>query len=453
MDIPVKESKLKDFIKSPKSALWKLALPMMAGMSVQSIYMLVDTAFIGHWVGGDALASLGYIFPIFFIILGITFGLGTGVTTVIAQFIGAEDKKSADNSAEHSILLASFLSLFILIGGNIFGAKILALQGATGQALEFANEYYPIMLIGSVFMVFAVFFRSILSGEGDNKMPMMVLGIGTVLNIILDPIFIYYYGIKGAAIATMLSQIIVCLIFIYMMFFKKHSYITFALKDFSFKSSIFSKIFKLGIPASLSMVIISMGAILFNKILDSTDAVAAYQTAGRLEHMFFLPIISIAHALVTLTGMFYGAKRIDLLNEVIYYGLKVGLGFSFVFALLFYFLSAPMIGWFTESQEIINIGSNYFHVLIFAFPLITIGMTSSRIMQGMGYASPMLIITLMRVILISGPLAWYFTRVLGKPIEFVWYSMFISAVFSSITAFVWMRKIISRSLIEKNIMA
>ena len=114
MDISVKESKLNEFIKNPKKALWKLALPMMAGMSVQSIYMLVDTAFIGHWVGGDALAALGYIFPIFFIILGITFGLGTGVTTVIAQYIGAKDKNKADNAAVHTI----FLGIIIGIGAH-----------------------------------------------------------------------------------------------------------------------------------------------------------------------------------------------------------------------------------------------------------------------------------------------------------------------------------------------
>lgn len=446
MDIPVKESKLKSFIDNPKKALWGLAIPMMAGMSVQSIYMLVDTAFIGHWVGGGALAALGYIFPIFFIILGITFGLGTGVTTVIAQYIGAEDKKSADNSAEHSILLATILGLFILVSGYVFGQKILELQGATGQALEYANEYYPIMLIGSVFMVYAVFFRSILSGEGDNKMPMMVLGIGTVINIILDPIFIYYYSIKGAAIATMLSQIIVCLIFIYMMFFKKHSYITFALKDFSFSTKIFKNIFKLGIPASLSMVIMSFGTITFNRILDSSDAVAAYQTSGRLEHMFFLPIISIAHSLVTLVGMFYGAKRSDLLNIVVYYGIKVGLGFSVLFGCVFYFFSEFLISGFTDSNTIISIGSGYFKVLVFSFPFITVGMTSSRVMQGLGHGTPMLIITAMRVILISAPLALYFTRVMNKPIEFVWYSMLISSFFAATSAFIWMRRIISKTV-------
>ena len=447
MDIPVKESKLKDFIQNPKKALWQLAIPMMAGMSVQSIYMLVDTAFIGHWVGGDALAALGYIFPIFFIILGITFGLGTGVTTVIAQYIGAEDKKSADNSAEHSILIASILGLFILVGGYIFGQQILELQGASGQALDYAFDYYPIMLIGSVFMVFAVFFRSILSGEGDNRMPMMVLGIGTVINIILDPIFIHFYAIKGAALATMISQIIVCIIFIYMMFFKKHSYITFALKDFSFSTEIISNIFKLGIPASLSMVIMSFGDIVFNRIFNSSDVVAAFQTAGRIQHIFFLPIISIAHSLVTLVGMFYGAKRKDLLNIVVFYGIKAGIIFALIFGFIFYFFADVFISGFTESTTIIQIGAGYFYIMVFAFPFTSIGMTCSRVMQGLGHGTPMLIITAMRVILISAPLALYFTRSLGKPIEFIWYSMLISSFFAATTAFIWMRKIISKKAI------
>ena len=134
------------------------------------------------------------------------------------------------------------------------------------------------------------------------------------------------------------------------------------------------------------------------------------------------------------------------MNEVIYYGLKVGLIISFIFGFVFYFLSEYMIGGFTQSEEIIQIGANYFKVLVFSFPLVTIGMTCSRVMQGLGFGTPMLIITSMRVILISAPLALYFTRVLDKPIEYVWYSMLTSAFFASTIAFIWMRKIISNSL-------
>ena len=98
-----KESRLSEFIENPIKSLWKLSFPMMFGMSVQAIYMIIDTAFIGRMIGGSALASLGYVFPFIFILMGITFGLGSGATTLIAQFIGANDKKNADNAAEHTI--------------------------------------------------------------------------------------------------------------------------------------------------------------------------------------------------------------------------------------------------------------------------------------------------------------------------------------------------------------
>ena len=104
------KNKLEEFIKNPEISLWKLSIPMMLGMSVQALYMLIDTAFIGNWVGWKALAGLGVVFPALFIIMGITFGLGSGATTVIAQSIGEGDKEKADSFASHTILLGIFLS-------------------------------------------------------------------------------------------------------------------------------------------------------------------------------------------------------------------------------------------------------------------------------------------------------------------------------------------------------
>ena len=208
MDIQPKESRLEEFIADPKKALWKLSIPMILGMAVQAIYMLVDTAFIGKWVGGTALAALGYVFPFLFILMGITFGLGSGATTVIAQFIGANDKKNADNAAEHTMLLGLIIGIIVILCGVYFGDRFIGAQGADPETLEVALDYFYIIAGGSIFMVLAIFFRSILSGEGDVIFPMKVLAFGTVLNIILDPIFIYYYEIAGAAIATSSAKLL-----------------------------------------------------------------------------------------------------------------------------------------------------------------------------------------------------------------------------------------------------
>tara|TARA_B110000438_G_scaffold301332_1_gene355953 strand:- start:947 stop:2302 length:1356 start_codon:yes stop_codon:yes gene_type:complete len=436
------QNKLELFKSNPSKALWTLSIPMMLGMSVQAIYMLIDTAFIGNWVGGSALAGLGLVFPPLFIIMGITFGLGSGATTVIAKSIGEENKENADSAADHIIFLGILLSLFFIVIGYFFGENIIKYQSTDPLIVKHASDYFFTMLSGTFFMIMSIFFRSILSGEGDNLFPMKVLGLGTLINLILDPILIYYYQIKGAALATVISQVIVFIIFTFIMIFKKHTYITINLSKFKFNYNILMQILRLGIPASLSMLIMSIGLFFYNKILAMTEfpleAIAAYSTAHRIEHLFFIPIISIATSMVTLVGMFYGSKRLDLINKVVSYGLSNALAISCIFGLLFFTSSQFIFPIFTDNIKIIKIGVEYFKIFSFAIPLVTLTMICSRVMQGLGKAYPMLIITCLRVIIISCSLAYLFIEVMNKPLYFAWISILLSCLASSLLAVIWM---------------
>ena len=190
----------------------------------------------------------------------------------------------------------------------------------------------------------------------------------------------------------------------------------------------------------------SMGLMLFNGILGSTKAVAAYQTAGRIEHFFFLPIISIATALVTLVGMFYGANRMDLVNKIVKYGISRGICIALSFSLFFFFFADNFIPMFINDIQIIELTVLYFKIMAFAYPFITIGMTSSRVMQGLGHANPMFILTLFRVIIISASLAWYFVIILEKPVHYAWVGSLISCILTSLISILWLQKIIRRSL-------
>tara|TARA_Y100001970_G_scaffold267137_1_gene356685 strand:- start:5129 stop:6487 length:1359 start_codon:yes stop_codon:yes gene_type:complete len=439
-----KESRLNEFIENPQKALWKLAIPMMFGMLIQAIYMLTDTAFIGKWVGPDALAALGYVFPYMFIIMGITFGLGAGATSVISRYIGEQKKTQADKAAGQTILIGIVISIIIVLVTLIFKENIFTIQSASGNAATNALSYFRILSAGSIFMILSMFIRSILSGEGDNIFPMKVLGVGTVLNIILDPIFIYYHGIQGAAIATVLSQFIVCLIFLYYLGVRQTSYLNITIRNFYFDISIIKEILNVGIPSSLSMTIMAMGSFVLNIILNTPNAVAAVQTAGRIEHLFFLPIISISSSLVTLVGMFFGAKRFDLIKSIIKYGLKIGILFSCISAFFFYMGAKHIIPFFTDSSEITAISISYFSIVCFSYPFVTIGMTSSRIMQGLGYGKPTLILTLIRVVLINAPLGYFLTRIMGLPIFYIWYSILLSSFVASTMGLIWMKVIIKK---------
>ena len=445
-----KESRVQSFVENPKKSLWTLAIPIMFGIGIQTFYNLIDILFIGQ-LGGDAIAGVAFNMPIFFLMLGLTMGLGSGVTASIARFIGKENKVSADNSAEHAVVMAGLISFIFTLLGVFYGKQILMFLGAENIILELGWDYLSMIVMGLPFMVFSGFFRSILAGEGDMKFPMMIAGLGTILNIILDPIFIFKLeqfgniglglGVKGAALATVISQLIVFIIFIYMLFIKKHAYITFNLKDFSPSRSILWDIVKVGMPASLSMVIMAMGQGVFNKILInySSETVAAYQIAGRIDMLIFLPIFSIAGGMTTLVGMFYGAKEMDALNQIVQYGIKSAFLITLILSTFVYLFAETFSSWFTNDQEIINVSVGFLKLLCLVYPLVAIAITSGRVMQGLGKGLPVLIITIVRVIGISAPLAIYFSTFLNKPVEWNWYAMMIGAVTAFLIAINWMR--------------
>ena len=413
------KSRLKTFLANPSKALWSLAIPIMFGMGIQTLYNLVDMIFIGR-LGGHAITGIAFNMPLFFLVLGLTMGLGTGVTASIARFIGQDNKKEADNSAEHAVFMAVIISFSLSSIGLMFGKTILALFGAEGEILSLGWEYLHVMCVGMPFMIFSGFFRSILAGEGDMKFPMMVAGLGTILNIILDPIFIFVLesyggfgfglGVAGAAMATVISQIIVFCVFVYMLFVKQHSYITFRLKYFSFSMDIIWDIVKVGLPASLSMVVMAIGQGVFNKILIhfSTDTVAAYQIAGRIDMLVFLPIFSVAASLTTLVGMFFGAKEYDALRFTIRYGIMSAFFITVLASIFIYCFAELAVGFFTDDKLIISISVTFLKLFAFVYPLISIGITTGRVLQGLGKGLPVLIITIVRVLGVSAPLALLF---------------------------------------------
>ena len=508
------QSKLDSFINNPKKALWKMTAPFFLGLSVQSIYMLMDTMFVGKFLVRDgasecltqslsqsALDAMGAVFPLMFIIMGLTFGLGSGVTTLIAQYIGKKDKKSADSVASHTVIIGLILPIIITGIVLILGDSImdLELRDASNTTKEYAKQYFEIMAFGSVFMILAIFFRSVLSGEGETVLPMKVLGFGTILNIILDPIFIIIFKLEvaGAAYATVISNGVVALSFMYLLIVKKKSYATISFKKdiFKFDYKIVKSLFKLGMPASLSFAIMSFGMFAQNSILSYSDqnpnssnnsifryeaediytnpnsivnnqtenecdqedgakakwymgeessggVIGGYQTAARVENLFMNLVIALSSSIVTLVGMFYGAKRIDLIRYVINYALKWSIILSVIATAVFFFLSDIILQWFTNDSKTIVEGVNFFNICAFSLPFVAIGMLTCRAMQGMDKPTPFLFITVLRVILIALPMAWIGVRYFNYGVNWVWWSVLASSIITTVFSLMWMYKVI-----------
>ncbi len=443
-----KRSRLDEFIANPKGALWRLAAPIMIGMSVQTVYMLVDMYFVGQ-VSSQALAALAFNMPLVFLGIGIIFGLGSGVTSVIARHIGARDKQLADSSAEHAVALGLVLSTLFTVAAQLWGQRVLTLLGVPENLLPLAWGYFRILAMGYLFLVMSVFFRSILSGEGDMKTPVMIQGSATLLNIVLDPLFIFTFGmgVEGAALATVISQAMAAAVFVYLLFFKEHAYVTFDLKDFRFSPSILRSIFSVGAPASFSFVVMALGGAVFNRVLVeySEDTVAAFQVGTRIDHIFLLPVIALAAGLVTLVGMFYGANRRDLVGGVIAYAMSRAVLIAFALGTLFYVLAPQFMGVFTDSVTIADTGVGYLRIGVFAYPFIAIVMLTGRALQGMGQGTPVLVLSLLRVVLISGPLAYVFVFEMGKPVVWVWIAILVGMVITAAIAGVWLLRALAHS--------
>lgn len=442
------QSRVESFIENPRGALWRLSLPILGGMTIHTLYSVADMVFVG-WVGPEAVAALAFNMPLIFFSYGITMGLSSGVTAVVARAIGGQDKVRADNTAEHAVFLGVVIGVGLTFIGLVWGAPLLAVLGARGEIHTLAWSYFQVIALGISFSVLSAFFRGILAGEGDTIRPMTLLGGGMVLNLILDPIFIFGLGqgVRGAALATIISQLIVFLIFVYLIFLRRSTFVKFRLRHFQYRPAILTSILAIGLPASLSFVIMSIGAGVFNRILSgySHHAVAAYQIGGRLEMIYLMPIIAISAGTVTLVGMFYGAGEYGQLRGIIRYALERAVLFGLVAAAIIYPLAPKILLIFNPSPEILEIGVSYLRINALAFPIAPLGMISARVLQGMGRGLPFLVITFLRVIALSAPLAILFTYGLHLPVTYVWFAMVISIAIASATGLIWLLAVLRQT--------
>ncbi len=432
------KNKVDKFIKNPKKALFTLAAPVLVSMLVQSTYSIVDTAFVGR-LGSDAIAALTFSFPIFFFIIALNLGLGTGTGSLISRYLGAKQKKAAENAAMHGIILSIILGLIVFMIGNFSLASLFKLFGAATSVTALASGYMKIILLGMVFMFLSFMLNSIFSAQGDTKTPMKIQVVALGINIILDPIFIYVlgWGVNGAAIATVNAFFISFLLY----FFKarKRSYLHLGLSSFNFGFDKVRKILAVGFPASLMMMFMSIYSVFINKFMASfgTDYVASLGMVSRLESVTVMPIVAFSMASMTLAGMFYGAKRYDLLKGTIAHAIKLTV--SFALFMSFVFLIFPKIFFyiFTSDPSLLNIASAYIRIHIFAFPFLAITMICSRALQGMGHGLPGMIANLVRVFVLVIPLAYLFTQVLGYSYLSIAIAIIVGAIVAAAIALTW----------------
>jgi putative MATE family efflux protein len=436
----------------PRKAIIKLAIPMMVAMSVQTIYQLVDT----YWVSGlgaDALAAMGFVFPFFFISMALSNGLGIGGGAAISRRIGSRDKEGADNVAVHTMIMMLILVLAFSIPSYIFAPEIFTLVGA-GKTTGLAVAYARVIFLGSIVVFFTNVANSIIRAEGDSKRAMQAMVLGAVLNIILDPIFIYTLklGIAGAAWATVLSLTVSSLLMFNWLFFRKDTYVSFDFRDFSFKKSIVKDIFGVGVPASMQQLTMSLTMIIMNLLIvavSNTDGVAVYSTGWRVATIAISPLMGIATAVISVTGASFGARAIEKAEIALSYSIKLGLLIETGLGILTFAFAPQIAAVFTQANTAAHIAEDlemFLRILCIFYPTVAFGMLSSSFFQGAGKGVNALIATILRTIIMTPLFAAIFAFTFNMGELGIWWGLIIGNGIGAMITFVWARMFLNSTI-------
>ena len=436
---------------NPETAVRKLAIPVMISMLLTASYNIID----GIWITGlgeAAIAGIGFVTPIFMILNGVSVGLGSGATSSISRFVGAHDKSRASDSAAHSIIILFIASIILTLIFLVIQEPLLRIYGASGTALEEALSYSTPLFLGLIGIMFANGGSGILRGEGDMKRAMYAVVVSVILNAILDPIFIYTFGLgaAGAAIATVLSSLISAIVILYWLLVKKDTYVDINLRKFKFNSKISKNILKVGIPASLDMFIMSIAValyLIFITIISGDYGVAAYTSGQRIYLFAIMPLTAIGTAVVAVCGSAFGAENGDYLSRAHKYGAKFGILFGLAVTIIVVIFATPIASIFAYTPETTHLVSGISLFLQFAFlsiPLTGAGMASSFLYQGIGRGVTSLFFTIFREVICTVILTYLFGIVFGWGLIGIWIGLAVGRSIASIVNYIYGRHTIKQ---------
>jgi len=388
--------------------LFRLSAPATLGMFVMALYNVVDTIFIGHSVGKLGIAGISIVFPFQMFVMAIGQTLGIGGASLISRSLGAGNIEKAEKTLGNVIFSVVIFGISLAIFGSFFIDKILLVFGATETILPYAREYMQIILFGTILFTFLMSSNNIIRSEGKAKVAMGTMIISAVLNIILDPIFIFSFkmGVRGAAIATVIAQFI-SVIYIVFFFCSGKSVLKFKLINLKFNIPILKEVFAIGASAFARQSAQSFLIIVLNNSLGlygGDISIAVFGVVSKLIRFIIMPIFGIAQGLQPIAGFNYGAKQYGKAWKALKLALFSGVTISTLGSLLVISIPGTLMKIFTNDTLLINEGVHSLKIFILAFPLVGFQVVGATVFQAFGKAIPALFLSLSRQILFLIPL-------------------------------------------------
>ena len=413
-----------------KKLLITMSLTIMVAMYIQAVYNIIDSVFVANY-SKQALEAVSVAFPISMIIIAISVGTAVGMGALLAKTLGQKKIDKANNVFLHGVLLAILSWLALAIFGLIFADKFSAMFTTNPQTITDAALYIRITTIGSFGIFLQIMMERVFQSTGKTVLNLIMQSSGALINIILDPILIFgmfglpAMGVKGAAIATIIGQIIAMIIG-YVLIKKKIPLIKVSLKEFKFDFDIVKKIYQVGFPAIIMQSIVSLTTVCLNYILamNGETAISVYSIYAKLQQFVFMPIFGLNNAMVAIIAYNYGAKNKLRIQQTIRFGLiltTIIMAFGFI---LFQLTASNILILFNADQAMFEIGIPALKIISLAFIPTGISIVACSVFQALGKGFLSLSISALRNILLLVPLCYLLYVTFGLPT--MWYSFVIA---------------------------
>ena len=413
--------------------LLDMALPACSGILVIMLYNVIDTMFVGHYAGPMAIAGLSVVLPVSLLLPTLGMAIGVGSSSIISRSLGAQDVETAKSAFCNAFSMAIAVGVSMTALCALYAEDILYVFGGRGDILPYAMDYYRIILIGIPFLGSWMCLNNTLRAEGHTKQAMKGMCLSSAINVILDAILIAYMdmGLKGAAIATVISQVF-ALFYSILFYLRGKSHLSFELKHFRWQKKILKEIFALGASTFARQGAGSAMVILLNQslyIYGGAISVAVYGVVHRIMSLLFVPVIGITQGFLPIAGYNFGAKQYDRVREVIFKSIMMGTLICSMLAAVVWMFPEAFILLFTNDPTILEVGSNGLKIITLAMPVIAAQNIGAAYYQAIGKPLLAFILTVSRQVLILIPMLYILPKFYAM--QGVWLSFPISDILAT----------------------
>lgn len=442
-----------------KKTLLVLSAPIMLSNLIQTIYNLTDTYFVSK-LGSVEVNSIGFVWPIIFLMMSLGIGISISGTALISQYTGSNDYDSSKKIAGQLLSFSFLISIIIALFGFFVAEFIVRLMGAEEELLINSTNFLKIIFLGMPTMFIFFSFNSIKQGQGDTISPMIYGGLSVLLNIFLDPIFIFVFdlGVSGAAIATVLARLIFS-IYAVISLFRKTNGIKLSLNDLKLEKDILIKIIKIGIPSSIGNSTSALGFAVMNVFVKSfgNPTLTAFIIGNRINSLILMPAMGIGSALATVIGQNLGADNIKRAKNAVKTSIILSTIILILGGSIIFIFSENIISIFNKDTdinirlEILKQGTFYLKLIVASLPLMGIFQTFIGTFQGSGHTLSAMFLMTSRLWILRIPLIILFKNYTNLGSNSIWYAIVLSNFIICIIGFIiymsgkWQKKIIKKS--------